>query len=98
MAKRLTDKKIFKILQEKENGATLKDLCGKHGVSVAAIYDWKAKFGGMDLDEISSVRSGKKRARKMMKQGATPASKKTTLNKNTKLAPSFWASVRAFFS
>ncbi len=99
MAKRLTDKKIFKILLKKENGATLKDLCRKHGVSVAAIYDWKAKFDGMDLEEISDLRSGKKKARKVKKQGAAALPKKQVMDKSPdKPAPSFWSSIRAFFS
>jgi putative transposase len=32
-------------------------LCRKHVVSDASIYQWKAKFGGMDVSEAKRLRS-----------------------------------------
>ena len=37
MTKRFTEKKILKVLKEKEDGARIKDLCAKHGMSSAAL-------------------------------------------------------------
>jgi putative transposase len=33
------------------------DLCRKHGVSDASIYNWKARFGGMDVSEARRLKS-----------------------------------------
>ncbi|GAA3102601.1 hypothetical protein GCM10010520_54680 [Rhizobium viscosum] len=32
-------------------------LCGKHGVSNASIYKWKAKFGGMEVSEAKRLKT-----------------------------------------
>ena len=33
------------------------DLCRKHGVSDASIYNWKARFGGMDVSEARRLKA-----------------------------------------
>ncbi|WP_430641281.1 IS3 family transposase, partial [Bradyrhizobium daqingense] len=40
-----------------EAGAKTADLARKHGVSEATIYNWKAKFGGMDVSEAKRLRA-----------------------------------------
>ena len=37
------------MLRENEAGAKAGDLARKHGVSEGTMYDWKAKFGGMNV-------------------------------------------------
>jgi putative transposase len=32
-------------------------LCRKHGVSDASIYNWKARFGGMDVSEARRLKA-----------------------------------------
>ena len=39
------------------------DLCRKHGVSDASIYNWKARFGGMDVSEARRLKSQDENAR-----------------------------------
>jgi putative transposase len=46
--KRFSEEKIIGVLREHEAGAKTADLARKHGVSEATIYDWKAKYGGME--------------------------------------------------
>ena len=43
-------------LREHEAGAKTADLARKHGVSEATLYNWKAKFGGMDVSEAKRLR------------------------------------------
>jgi putative transposase len=37
-------------------GRSRPDLARKHGVSEATIYNWKAKFGGMDVSEAKRLK------------------------------------------
>ncbi|MGU9961512.1 MAG: transposase [Candidatus Puniceispirillales bacterium WSBS_2018_MAG_OTU23] len=100
MTKRFTKKKILKVLKEKEDGARIKDLCAKHGMSSAALYRWKAKYSGMNLDVGDAGHQGdKKKMGKPKKQAVTASPKMMPQDKSTdKPATSFWASVRGFFS
>ena len=51
---RFTEEQIIGVLREHEAGAKTSDLARKHGVSEATIYNWKAKFGGMDVSEAAA--------------------------------------------
>lgn len=54
---RFTEEQIIGILREGESGAKTADLCRKHGVSAATFYNWKAKFGGMDVSDAKRLRA-----------------------------------------
>ena len=43
------DKQIIAVLKEHEAGAKTADLARKHGISEAALYNWNAKYGGMNV-------------------------------------------------
>lgn len=55
--KRFSEEQIISILREHEAGVSTKELCRKHGMSSAAFYTWKAKFGGMDVSDAQRLRS-----------------------------------------
>jgi putative transposase len=44
-------------LREQDAGAKAADLCRKHGMSEATLYNWKAKFGGMDVSDAKRLRA-----------------------------------------
>jgi putative transposase len=54
---RFTEEQIIGILKEQEAGVTVADLCRKHGMSDASFYNWKAKYGGMEVSEAKRMRS-----------------------------------------
>jgi len=54
---RFTEERIIGILKEQEAGATVADLCRKHGMSDATFYNWKSKYGGMEVSEAKRMRS-----------------------------------------
>jgi putative transposase len=47
---------IIRVLKEHELGAKTVDLCRKHGISEATFYNWKSKFGGMDVSEAKRLK------------------------------------------
>jgi putative transposase len=54
---RFSEEQIIGILKEHEAGVSVADLCRKHGVSDASIYNWKARFGGMDASEARRLKA-----------------------------------------
>jgi putative transposase len=54
--KRFTEGQIIGVLREHELGAKTADLCRKHGVSEATFYNWKSKFGGLDVSEARRLK------------------------------------------
>jgi putative transposase len=54
---RFTEEQIIAVLKEHELGAKTADLCRKHGISEATFYNWKSKFGGMDVSEARRLKA-----------------------------------------
>ncbi len=54
---RFTEEQIIGILKEAEAGAKTPELARRHGVSEATIYNWKAKYGGLEVSEAKRLRS-----------------------------------------
>lgn len=42
--------------KEAEAGAKTADLASRHGVSEATIYNWKAKYGGLEVSKVRRLR------------------------------------------
>lgn len=54
---RFTEEQIIGVLKEAEAGAKTADLVRRHGVSEATIYNWKAKYGGLEVSEAKRLRA-----------------------------------------
>jgi putative transposase len=57
MKKRFTEEQIIAVLKEQEASGKTADVCRRHGISPATFYNWKAKFGGMDVSEARRLRA-----------------------------------------
>lgn len=49
---RFTETKIVSILRQQEAGKAVKDICREHGISDATFYNWKAKYGGLEVSDV----------------------------------------------
>ena len=54
--KRYSEEQIIGILKEAEAGAKTCDLCRKYGISDATLYNWKAKYGGLTVNEARRLK------------------------------------------
>ena len=64
---RFTEEQIIAVLREHEAGAKMDDLARKHGISEATLYNWKAKYGGMEVSDAKRLRSLEDENRKLKK-------------------------------
>jgi putative transposase len=65
-----SEQKIVKILNEAELGATVEDVCRKHGISHSTYYRWKAKYGGMEVSDIQRLKELEEENRRLKKMYA----------------------------
>lgn len=54
--KRFATEQIIKILKEAELGIKITELCRKHGISEQTFYNWRNKYGGMDISEAKRLK------------------------------------------
>lgn len=53
---RFTEEQIIAVLKQLEAGRSVADVSREYAVSDATIYAWKAKYGGMDVNEARRLR------------------------------------------
>lgn len=53
---RFSETQIVKAIQEHENGRDAKELCRELGISTAAFYKWRQRYGGLDVNELKRVK------------------------------------------
>jgi putative transposase len=67
---KFSDSQIISILKQAEAGTPIADLCREHGVSSAAFYKWRAKFGGMDASLMARMKELEEENRRLKKMYA----------------------------
>ena len=50
---RFTEPQIMAVLRQAESGVAVPELCREHGISTASFYNWRSKYGGMDVEPWS---------------------------------------------
>jgi len=54
---RYSTEQIIGILKEAEAGLETGELCRKYGISNTTLYNWKAKYGGMNTNDAKRLKS-----------------------------------------
>lgn len=57
MKKRFSEEQIIGFLREAEGGVEVKDLCRRHGFSEGSFYNWRSKYGGMDVADAKRLKA-----------------------------------------
>ena len=65
--KRFSEEKIIEILRQHQAGAKPADLCRQHGISEATLYNWRSRYGGMQVSDAKRLRSLEDENRKLKK-------------------------------
>lgn len=53
---RFSEEKIIAVLKQAEAGVRVSELVRKHGISEATFYNWKAKYGGLDVSQLRRLK------------------------------------------
>ena len=67
---RFSESQILRILKEAEGGRKVVDVCREYGVSQAAYYKWKSKYGGMEASDIRRLKELEEENRKLKRMFA----------------------------
>jgi putative transposase len=51
-----TETQIVKAIQEHESGRKAEDICREMGVSPAAFYKWRQRYGGMEASDVKRLK------------------------------------------
>jgi putative transposase len=53
---RFTEERIIAILKQAEAGVKVAELVRRHGISEATFYNWKARYGGLDVSQLRRLK------------------------------------------
>ena len=67
---RFSESQIVAILKQQDSGQTVAQITREHGVSEATFYNWKAKYGGMQVSEVKRLKDLEDENRRLKKMFA----------------------------
>lgn len=53
---RFSEEKIISVLKQAEAGMKVTELVRKNGISEATFYNWKARYGGLDVSQLRRLK------------------------------------------
>ena len=53
---RFTEEQIIAILKESEAGTPTKELIRRHGISSNTFYNWRKKYGGLEISDAKRLK------------------------------------------
>jgi putative transposase len=64
-SKRFSEEQIIGILKQAQAGMKIVDLCRIHGISDATFYNWRTKYGGMEVSDAKRLKQLEDENRKL---------------------------------
>ena len=64
---RFTEDQIIGVLKEHQAGIPTAELCRKHGISEASFYNWRNRYGGMEVSDARRLKSLEDENRRLKK-------------------------------
>ena len=64
---RFSEEQIIRVLKEHQAGLPVADLCRKHGISAATFYNWRSRYGGMEVSDAKRLKALEEENRKLKK-------------------------------
>lgn len=93
---RFSEEQIIAVLKEHQAGIAVADICRKHGISDATFYNWRNRYGGMEVSDARRLKALDDENRKLKKLLAESmldvATLREALGKNVWSAPSLQGS------
>jgi len=53
---KFTESQIVASIKKQESGMPVKELCRELGIHPATFYNWKAKYGGMEVTDVKKMK------------------------------------------
>lgn len=53
---RFTESQIVAAIKKQESGTSAKEVSRELGISEATFYNWKAKYGGMEISDVKKMK------------------------------------------
>lgn len=54
---RFTEEQIIRILKENDSGMTTREICRRHGISSSTFFNWRAKYGDMNVSDARRLKA-----------------------------------------
>ena len=64
---RFTENQIIGVLKEHQAGIPTAELCRKHGITEATFYNWRSRYGGMEVSDARRLKSLEDENRRLKK-------------------------------
>ena len=64
---RFREEQIVAILKESEGGTSTQDLIRRHGISRNTFYNWRKKYGGLDVSDARRLKQLEEENRRLKK-------------------------------
>ena len=64
---RFTEDQVIGVLKEHQAGVPTAEFCRKHGISDATLYNWRSRYGGMEVSDARRLKSLEDENRRLKK-------------------------------
>jgi len=64
---RFTESQIVGILKELKSGVKAETVCRKYGISGATLYNWRSKYGGLEVSDLRRLKELEDENRRLKK-------------------------------